>query len=220
MIMLKTTTHVGTCRMEKVVYRVDSHLLGSISVLVSPNPSNANKTMVKTTCGNMFVCLGSACVDSLIIFGKNSNGCESTDSGALSLVPSGCCLLSADTGVNAAGVLIAFEKVSTRLDAEARGSAAPVLKGVDLIQIGLAGASNADEALEAITAAIQSHKGPVESLGVLIVDRSKAWVLENAGCWWVAEQIQDGIRQLAGSLSIGSSFHRSADGLFDDHWSH
>lgn len=163
--------------------------------------------------GNTVVCTGAVCLDAMVLFGKNCSGIDSAAAYGIQSSDEHC-KLSHNCGISATGTMLAFEPVATREDARARktATATDTLRREDLLAIGLASTGDADSILEDVTTAIDSAEGAVESMQLMIVDDTKAWVIENAGKWWVAEMILDGIRQLGSELSIGVNYTKHAEG--------
>ncbi|NWR55578.1 SCRN2 protein, partial [Bucorvus abyssinicus] len=110
-------------------------------------------------------------------------------------------LWGAEMGANEHGVCVGNEGVWTR---EPVGEDEALL-GMDLVRLGLERGSSAREALEVIVALLERYgqggsckEEPVPFVyhnTFLLADRTEAWVLETAGRYWAAQQIQ-GVRAL------------------------
>jgi secernin len=85
--------------------------------------------------------------------------------------------------------------------------------------------ATAGEAKDVITTLLRQHGqgGPCsendESFtyhnSFLIADFREAWVLETAGCHWVAQRITQGGRNISNGLTIRNTFDSCSDGLRD-----
>ncbi|KAG8446872.1 hypothetical protein GDO86_014360 [Hymenochirus boettgeri] len=123
-------------------------------------------------------------------------------------------LWGAEMGANEKGVCIGNEAVWTKepvSDSEA-------LLGMDLVRLALERSPSAQQAVQVITELLE-HYGQggscmedAESLKYhntfMLCDRSEAYVLETAGCYWVAERIVEGARNLSNQLSIATHVWR------------
>ncbi|NXP49974.1 SCRN2 protein, partial [Heliornis fulica] len=128
-------------------------------------------------------------------------------------------LWGAEMGANEHGVCIGNEGVWTR---EPVGEDEALL-GMDLVRLGLERGSSAQEALEVMVALLERHgqggscKEEPEPFTYhntfLLADRTEAWVLETAGQYWAAQQIQEGSRNISNQLSIGSQITAEHTGL-------
>ncbi|MHA2270792.1 MAG: C69 family dipeptidase [Candidatus Hodarchaeales archaeon] len=126
----------------------------------------------------------------------------------------------AEMGANEHGVIIGNEAVWTR---ERLGP--PALLGMDLLRLGLERGQTAQESLQVMVELLEvfGQGGPCAENDAtlsyhnsfLIVDRKEAWVLETANKMWVAERIREGVRNISNSLSIGTKYDLSADGISD-----
>ena len=126
----------------------------------------------------------------------------------------------AEIGINDQGVVIGNEAVFTKL-VDQKGSA---LLGMDLLRLGLERASCADEALSVITRLLDEHGqgGPAGfqnkrfryDNSFIIADHKKAWILETAGQWWAAKQVE-ARGAISNCLSIGSDYDLAKKGLED-----
>ncbi|MFX0174901.1 MAG: peptidase C69 [Candidatus Hodarchaeota archaeon] len=112
----------------------------------------------------------------------------------------------AEMGANEFGVVIGNEAVYTHEPIRNIG-----LLGMDLLRLALERGKNADEAFHVITNLLETyHQGggcayndPSWSYhnSFLIADNKKAYVLETADDWWIAEKVKD-VRSISNSLSI------------------
>ncbi len=119
-------------------------------------------------------------------------------------------LWGCEMGVNDRGVAIGNEAVFTRLGVPRAG-----LTGMDLARLALERAASAREALEVITDLLARYDqgGPMGfrnprfryHSAFAIADASAAWILETAGPFWAAKQVE-GTRTLSNLLSIGADF--------------
>lgn len=131
----------------------------------------------------------------------------------------------AEMGANDQGVSVAMAPVWTKLngpsDLEER------LLGQDLARLALERASTAKEAVVVITGLLSEYGqgGPgAEESGpkkwahhnsFLIADKTEGWILETAGSYWVAKIIKDGYYNISTSLTLGSDFDMSSEGLVE-----
>ena len=126
----------------------------------------------------------------------------------------------AEIGANEFGVVIGNEAVYSK---EPEGP--PALLGMDLLRLGLERGRTARDALDTIANLLEefgqgggcSADDPSWSYhnSFIIADAKEAWVLETAGRWWIAERIQDSVRNISNGLSIRTKFDLTADGLID-----
>jgi dipeptidase len=124
----------------------------------------------------------------------------------------------AEIGANEHGVVIGNEAVWTKLPIEKSG-----LTGMDLLRLALERTSTARDALELITAFLQTY-GQGGNCGYrnknfryhnsfIIADPNEAWVLETAAQFWAAEKVR-GLRTISNVLSIGKEFDFISDGAY------
>lgn len=116
----------------------------------------------------------------------------------------------AEMGANEHGVAIGNEALFTRVPFEKE----PGLIGMDLLRLGLERGATAREALEVITALLETY-GQAGNCGhthpfyyhnsFMIADPSEAWVLETTGRQWAAVKV-DGIRSISNAITIGSDW--------------
>lgn len=126
----------------------------------------------------------------------------------------------AEMGVNEHGVAIGNEAVFTRL--VDRGARA--LLGMDLVRLALEHSNDAESALDTITHYLEVYGqgGPAGyhdkrfsyDNSFLIADSASAWILETAGRFWVAKQV-DGFGAISNDLTIASDYDRSSPNLPD-----
>ena len=118
-------------------------------------------------------------------------------------------------GVNERRVAIGNEKVYTSGDPFAEPAA---LIGMDLVRLGVERGGTADEALEAMTVALERHgQGGVADQttnepyfsSFLIADPRSGWILETAGRTWVAAPVI-GVAAISNRLSIRTEWTRSS----------
>ncbi|MEJ2251280.1 MAG: C69 family dipeptidase [Candidatus Lokiarchaeota archaeon] len=124
----------------------------------------------------------------------------------------------AEMGVNEYGVAIGNEAVHTKEILVKSG-----LLGMDLLRLTLERSKNADEALKTIITLLEKFgQGGSNSYGnnwyyhnsFLIADPKKAWVLETANKWWIAEKVQD-VRSISNNLSIRGKGDKRKKGIID-----
>ncbi len=118
----------------------------------------------------------------------------------------------AEMGVNEHGVAIGNGAVFTREKVQPGG-----LLGTDLLRLALERSSSADQALEIIVSLISEYgqggnyvykRLPKCHSAFIICDRSKAWILETADIYWVAEEVTS-FASLSSCLTIGNDFSLS-----------
>ena len=121
----------------------------------------------------------------------------------------------AEMGANEYGLVIGNEAVFTKVKINKRKA---TLSGMDLIRLALERTKNADEALDLITRLIaeygQDANGGYKNKlfyhnSFIIADKNKAWVLETAGKFWVAQRVK-GFRSISNRLTIGEEFDLSS----------
>ncbi|XP_022670118.1 secernin-2-like isoform X2 [Varroa jacobsoni] len=126
----------------------------------------------------------------------------------------------AEMGANEHGVVIGNEAVWTKTNPE--GMKTKKLLGMDLVRLGLERSKSAKEAVDVITSLLEKYGqgGPCNQSkdlfyhnSFLIADNKEAYVLETADVFWAAEKISSGFRNISNSLTIGTSFDLSSEGL-------
>ncbi len=127
----------------------------------------------------------------------------------------------AEMGVNEYGVAIGNEAVFTRL-VEKKNSG---LLGMDLLRLALETAKTADTALSTITRYLETYgqggaaghhrKNTRYDNSFIIADPGKAFILETAGRFWVAKNVQ-GYAAISNDLTIGADFDFSSFKLEDN----
>uniref|UniRef100_A0A8C5WQY3 Secernin-2 n=1 Tax=Laticauda laticaudata TaxID=8630 RepID=A0A8C5WQY3_LATLA len=128
-------------------------------------------------------------------------------------------LWGAEMGANEHGVCIGNEGVWSQ---EPVGEDEALL-GMDLVRLGLERGSSASEAVQVITALLESYgqggsckEAPTPFVyhnTFLLADRTEAWVLETVGRFWVAQRIQEGGRNISNQLTIGTNITNEHMGL-------
>lgn len=117
----------------------------------------------------------------------------------------------AEMGANECGVAIGNEAVWTSQPYKTTG-----LLGMDLVRLALERGETALSALRVITSLLEQygqggncaeHFAMSYHNSFILADKNEAWVLETAGSYWVAEQIQRGTRSISNNLSIRSIGH-------------
>lgn len=126
----------------------------------------------------------------------------------------------AEMGGNECNVVIGNEAVWTK---EPEGN--PALLGMDLVRLALERSATADQAVHLICDLLEMYgqggacaeNDPTFTYhnSFLVADPTEAWVLETAGNWWVAQQINDGIRNISNELSIRSEYDLAREGIVD-----
>ncbi|OQR74232.1 secernin-2-like [Tropilaelaps mercedesae] len=126
----------------------------------------------------------------------------------------------AEMGANEHGVVIGNEAVWTKVKPEAMKE--KKLLGMDLVRLGLERSKSARQAVDVITSLLEEYGqgGPCSQNdnlfyhnSFLIADNKEAYILETADTFWAAEKITSGYRNISNSLSIGTSFDLSSEGL-------
>jgi len=119
----------------------------------------------------------------------------------------------AEIGVNENGVAVGNEAVFTNLPRESDG-----LIGMDLLRLCLERSRDADEGLRVITSLLEEYGqgGNCSNTqdfrynnSFIIADPDRAWVLETAGRYWVAEKVQD-VRTISNALTIHDDWDLSS----------
>lgn len=124
-----------------------------------------------------------------------------------------------EMGVNEFGVAIGNEAVFTKEPKAKIG-----LLGMDMIRLALERADTARRALDVIIALLATHgQGGWCSIfdkkrnyhnSFLIADPGDAWVLETAGKYWAARQVQD-VYSISNGITIGSEWDLASPGLVE-----
>ncbi len=124
----------------------------------------------------------------------------------------------AEMGVNEHGLAIGNEAVFSRR----QGRHEPLLRGMDLVRLGLERARDAEEALVVMTKLLEKHGqgGPAGyrnkrfayDNSFLIVDRRGAWILETAGREWVAKPVT-GQAAISNGYQLGCDWTRAGGGF-------
>eukprot|EP00088_Acartia_fossae_P059803 TRINITY_DN7138_c0_g1_i2.p1 TRINITY_DN7138_c0_g1~~TRINITY_DN7138_c0_g1_i2.p1 ORF type:complete len:394 (+),score=80.46 TRINITY_DN7138_c0_g1_i2:48-1229(+) len=117
----------------------------------------------------------------------------------------------AEMGANEHGVVIGNEAVWNRLS-NGSEDLIPRLLGMDLLRLGLERGATAREALDTITALLDTYGQGGQCSNIisdfsyhnsfLIADQKEAWVLETAEKLWVAELVTTGVRNISNCMSI------------------
>jgi secernin len=155
---------------------------------------------------------------------------EIPDTGALSTILSRpTWLWGAEHGINEHRVAIGNEMIFT---AEDPRRAAPALIGMDLVRLGLERGCSAEDALDTMTALLETHGqggigDPDHGLSYwssfLIADPTSAWILETSGSTWAARPVASGAA-ISNRLTLRRDWTRaSADvppGTDVDTWRH
>ena len=118
-----------------------------------------------------------------------------------------------EQGVNEHRVAIGNETVFTREPLGTTG-----LLGMDLVRLGLERAGTATEALEVVTALLETHgqggsghfhlDWPYHN-AFLIADPSEAWILETSDRRWAARRV-DAVGNVSNGLALGSDWQRAS----------
>ncbi len=138
------------------------------------------------------------------------------DPGAAALIASHpTWLWGAEHGLNEHGVAIGNEKIWTVDDPHAQAAG---LLGMDLVRLGLERGRDADEALAAITAALEAHgqggsgehgKDEPYFSSFLIVDARGGWTVETSGRTWAARPVDDGTA-ISNRVSLATDWTRAS----------
>ena len=124
-------------------------------------------------------------------------------------------LWGAEHGVNEHGVAIGNEKIWTVDDPHAQPAG---LLGMDLVRLGLERGRDADEALAAITAALEAHgQGGTGEHGTdepyfssfLVVDTRGGWLVETSARSWAARPVGDGT-SISNRVSLTTDWTRAS----------
>lgn len=127
----------------------------------------------------------------------------------------------AEMGVNEHGLVIGNEALFTKVPIARKNSG---LTGMDMLRLALERTSTAGEALELITRLNEKYGqdacGGYEDRNFfyhnsfIIADLNDAWVLETAGPFWVAEQV-NGFRSISNGITIESEYDASSPNIED-----
>ena len=119
-----------------------------------------------------------------------------------------------EQGVNEHRVAIGNETVFTREPLGTTG-----LLGMDLVRLGLERARSATEALEVVTALLETHgqggsghfhlEWPYHN-AFLIADPSEAWILETSDRRWAARRV-DAVGNVSNGLALGRDWERASE---------
>jgi dipeptidase len=119
----------------------------------------------------------------------------------------------AEMGVNAAGLAVGNEAVWTRMPLDRKGG----LTGMDLVRLALERARTAEQGIEVIAELLQTFgQGGICGYrdrrmtyhnSFILADPQAAWVLETAGPYWAAKQVE-GIYAISNGLTLGDDFDR------------
>lgn len=124
----------------------------------------------------------------------------------------------AEMGANEFGLNIGNEAVFTKIE-----QGPPSLLGMDLLRLALERCQTSTEALHLIIELLEKYgqggncgyeKEFVYHNSFLIADKTSAWVLETAGPYWVAKEVQD-VYCISNRLSIGSDFDQAHPQVVD-----
>jgi secernin len=155
---------------------------------------------------------------------------EIPDTGALSTILSRpTWLWGAEHGINEHRVAIGNQMIFTADDPR---RVAPALIGMDLVRLGLERGSTAEDALDTMTALLETHgQGGIGDLdhdrsywsSFLIADPTSAWILETSGSTWAARPVASGAA-ISNRLTIRRDWTRAsadvAPGTDVDTWRH
>ncbi|XP_049287879.1 secernin-2 [Anopheles funestus] len=171
-----------------------------------------------------------------IIFGRNGSGSTehvtevvflpATDGSETITLPNGCTI----EGVPSFGVIL--NKPGGSWGAESGSNEKAVTIGlsysegsgeegkvspVDLVRLGLERSDSAPSAIDKLVAFVEQHcpedRNALKA-ALVVCDPSAVWLLNVAGQFWAAKQVQDSSIALAATgLTIGTDFDRSSDDL-------
>jgi hypothetical protein len=120
-------------------------------------------------------------------------------------------------GVNEHRVAIGNERIFTVDDPR---NVSPALTGMDLVRLGLERGRSARQALEVMTALLETHgQGGSGHAGIdwryhngfLLADPTEAWILETSDRHWAARRVRD-VGNVSNGLDLGTDWeHGSAD---------
>jgi dipeptidase len=126
----------------------------------------------------------------------------------------------AEMGVNAAGLAIGNEAVWTRMPLNRKGG----LTGMDLVRLALERARTAEAGIDVIVGLLHDFgqggfcgyqdRRMIYHNSFMLADPRSAWVLETAGPYWAAKQVQ-GIYAISNGLTLGKDFDRGHPDLSD-----
>ena len=117
----------------------------------------------------------------------------------------------AEIGANASGLAIGNEAVWTRMPLSRKGG----LTGMDMVRLALERAATAEEGVDVIAGLLYDYgQGGICGYrdrrmtyhnSFILADPKAAWVMETAGPYWAAKQIE-GIYAISNALTIGDDF--------------
>jgi secernin len=128
-------------------------------------------------------------------------------------------LWGAEHGVNEYGVAIGNERVATTHDTAA---AEPALIGMDLVRLGLERSRSATEAVDVMTALLEScgqggiadaAQGEAYDSSFLVADPVEAFVLETAGKDYAVAPVRGAATAISNRLDIGTEWTRASPAL-------
>jgi len=119
----------------------------------------------------------------------------------------------AEMGANASGLVIGNEAVWTRMPMNRKGG----LTGMDLLRLALERAQNAEQGIDVIVGLLHDFgqggacgyqdRRMIYHNSFMLADPRSAWLLETAGPYWAAKQVQ-GIYAISNGLTLGEEFDR------------